>query len=128
VAHRPSVPHAGVSGPSGYSDGATRWPLLARATSDPTSQASSRPQQGPRPAGRPPQHSRRVHPEPIPTQALASATGARKFEFKVIQTLRESWNRSISLGGNDHIDRLQTGSGCERSESRAGVSTIAEAT
>jgi hypothetical protein len=44
-----------------------------------------------------------------------------------VQTL-ESLNRFISLGGNDHIDRLQTGLGRERSESRAGVSTIADAT
>ncbi len=32
------------------------------------------------------------------------------------------------IGGNDHINRLQTGSGRERSESRAGASTIADAT
>ena len=32
------------------------------------------------------------------------------------------------ITGNDHIDRLQTGSGRERSESRAGASTIADAT
>ena len=45
-----------------------------------------------------------------------------------VQTLYESLNRFISLGGNDHIDRQQTGSGRERSESRAGASTIADAT
>ena len=44
-----------------------------------------------------------------------------------VQTLYESLNRFISLGGNDHIDRLQTGSG-RKSESRAGASTIADAT
>jgi hypothetical protein len=45
-----------------------------------------------------------------------------------VQTLYESLNRFISLGGNDHIDRLQTGSGRKGSESRAGASTIADAT
>ena len=43
-----------------------------------------------------------------------------------IQTLVESLNRFISLGGNDHTSRLQTGPGRERSESRAGASTIAD--
>ncbi len=32
------------------------------------------------------------------------------------------------MGGNDHIDRLQTGPGRERSESWAGVSTITDIT
>ena len=45
-----------------------------------------------------------------------------------VQTLYESLNRFISLGGNDHIDRLQTGSGRKESESRAGASTIADTT
>jgi hypothetical protein len=45
-----------------------------------------------------------------------------------VQTLYESLNRFITLGGNDHIDRLQIGSGSERSESRAGASNIADAT
>jgi hypothetical protein len=45
-----------------------------------------------------------------------------------VQTLYKSLNQFISLGGNDHIDRLQIGSGRERSESRAGASTIADAT
>ena len=42
------------------------------------------------------------------------------------QTLYESLNRFISVGGNDHNSRLQTGPGRERSESRAGASTIAD--
>ena len=48
-------------------------------------------------------------------------------EFESIQSLSESLNRFIPLGGNDHIDRQQTGSGRERSESLTGVSTTADA-
>jgi hypothetical protein len=49
--------------------------------------------------------------------------------LRPVQTLYgESLNRFISLGGNDHIDRPQFCPGRERSESRAGASTIAGVT
>jgi hypothetical protein len=40
-----------------------------------------------------------------------------------VQTLYESLNQFIALGGNDHTDRQQICPGRERSESRAGAST-----